>query len=139
MAHTYHQIWVHLIWATKNRHPHLTKVVRHKVFQYIYSEAEHKGFPLDTINGIDDHVHCLLSLPPKYAVSSVVKHLKGESSKWINDQELTSEYFEWQAGFSAFSVSKTTVPHVRKYIQKQEVHHQTKSFADEMAGFEQYL
>ncbi len=135
MAQTYHQIWIHLIWATKNRNPILTKEVRSKLFRHIRSEAERKGFPIDSINGLADHVHILVCLNPKFSVSSVVKHIKGESSRWLNENELTEEAFQWQNGFSAFSVSKTNVPKVRKYIQEQEMKHANISFEDEMLLF----
>ena len=63
-----------------------------------YAEADRKDFSTDTINGLADHIHILLCLNPKFSISSVVKHLKGESFRWLNESELTEEYFQRQDG-----------------------------------------
>ena len=139
MAQTYSQIWIHLVWATKNRNPVLSKEIRTKLFRHICSEAERKGFAIDTINGLSDHVHILICLNPKFSISSVVKHIKGESSRWLNETEFTEEIFQWQDGFSAFSVSKTIVPKVRKYILEQEIRHSKMSSEDEIKLFQKPL
>ena len=136
MAQTYSQIWIHLVWSTKNRTPVLTKEIRHKLFQHICSEAERKGYPIDSINGLADHIHILICLNPKFSISTVVKNIKGESSRWLNENEVTEEGFQWQDGFSAFSVSKTVVPKVRKYIQEQEIKHAKMNFEEEIKLFQ---
>ena len=69
-----------------------------QLFQHIVAQAGRKGFPIDIINGLADHIHILLCLNPKFSISSVVKHLKGESFRWLNESELTEEYFQWQDG-----------------------------------------
>jgi len=53
-------------------------------FILILKKAKFEGYFLDATNGSDYHVHCLLSLNPKYSISEVINKLKGESSHWIN-------------------------------------------------------
>jgi len=79
----YIKIWIHLVWATKDRHPFLTKDIRQKVFSHIKENARTKGIHLDHINGYAEHVHCLISLDSDQNVATVANLLKGESSHWI--------------------------------------------------------
>lgn len=132
MGHVYYKIWIHLVWSTKKRHHYLTKSIRINVFDHILEKADAKGFTIDTINGYVEHVHVLLKLNPKYAISEVVNNFKGESSHWINSLKLTATHFAWQEGYSAFSVSESQVAKVREYIETQEEHHNKKSYLDEI-------
>ena len=131
MRHTFFKIWIHLVWSTKNREPLLIDKIRKNVFFHIKETAVEKDFHLDMINGTEDHLHCLLSLNPKLAISDVVNELKGESSHWLNKQNLMKVKFVWQRGFGAFSLSESNVKTVRKYILNQEEHHRKMSFKEE--------
>jgi putative transposase len=132
MPQTFYQIWIHLVWATKNREPVLQKDKRIFIFQYIIQMTREKGYHIDVLNGIEDHVHCLIFLQPTYALSRVVNNIKGESSHWINKSNILSDNFEWQDGYTAFSVSNQSVPVIRKYILNQELHHARFSFQEEI-------
>jgi len=78
-----------------------------------------------------DHIHILIGLRPSQSLSDLMKLVKRSSSNWINEKNLTEEKFSWQAGFGAFSYSKSQVPRVIKYIQNQEKHHEKQTFYDE--------
>lgn len=130
------QVWVHIVFTTKNRKPYLqTSEVRKKVFTHIKANAKKKGIWLDCINGYQDHVHCLISLGKEQSLSKIVQLVKGESSFWINSQELTDQKFVWQDDYWAVSVSKSHVDGVRKYIFNQEHHHKKVSFREEIDDF----
>jgi len=135
-SRSYSAIWLHLIWSTKKRAPLLTKKVKYKVYNFFRDKAKELNIHIDHINGIDDHVHLLVCIKPTHSASTVAKKLKGASSKWINEQGITDEYFEWQAGYAAFSVSPTQLHKVRAYIRNQEKHHAKTSFADELIMLE---
>ena len=128
-------IWIHLIWATKNRDPVSIQPLRQTVHNHIKSNAQAKQIFLDTIGGHDDHVHALLALRGDQCMSTIAHLLKGESSHWVNAQKMFNGHFEWQDGYAAFSVSETDVNRVRRYIQDQEEHHKHRSFADEFRDF----
>ena len=87
------------------------------------------------INGVADHVHILLGLSPDCAPSGIVRDIKANSSRWINEQCFVSGKFEWQSGFGAFSVSKSQVKRVANYIKRQEAHHRKTTFRKEYLGF----
>jgi len=130
------QIWVHIVFTTKNRKPYLqTPEVRQKVFNHIKANAKEKGIWLDCINGYKEHVHCLISLGKDQSLGKVTQLIKGESSYWINSQELTDQKFRWQDDYWAVSVSKSHVESVRKYIFNQEHHHKEISFREEVEEF----
>jgi REP element-mobilizing transposase RayT len=135
MSQTYYKIWIHLIWATKVRRPLMQKEARQKILNHIKEKAGKEGYYLDTINGVADHLHCLISLSPRFSISEVMNKLKGESSHWINSEKITRIRFAWQGGFAAFSVSASQVHKVRNYIRNQEKHHQKISFEAEVGKF----
>lgn len=135
MSQTYHKIWIHLLWATKERAGLLRKEIRQDVFHHISQKAISERYILDTIGGHIDHVHCLIRLQPRFSVSEVANKLKGESSHWINDRKLTPTHFAWQGGFGAFSVSDREIAKVRTYILNQEEHHRKNSFTEEVSEF----
>lgn len=135
MSHTYYKIWIHVVWGTKNRQPLMAKQVRNEIFQHIEKKAKDEGYRLDAINGVADHIHCLISLQPKHSISEVVNKLKGESSHWINHERIIPGRFVWQGGFAAFSVGESQVDRVRAYIRNQEKHHQRMSFEFEVQQF----
>jgi REP element-mobilizing transposase RayT len=61
--------------------------------------------------------------------------IKGESSLWINRNNLLKTKFEWQEEYIALSVSESIVNKVRDYIKNQEEHHRVKTFAEEYEAF----
>ena len=127
----YIKIWIHLIWATKNRYPYLNKEIKQNFFDHIKANAKEKEIHLDFINGCADHVHVLISMNVDQSISKIAQLLKGESSHWINKNELLKEHFAWQEEYIAVSVSYNGIDKVREYIKNQEEHHRKKSFSEE--------
>jgi putative transposase len=131
----YLKIWIHLVFSTKNRTPYLEKELRLKLFDHIKKNAHSKDIFIKSINGYVDHVHILLSLNSDQSISKVVQLIKGESSFWINKNNLTKQKFEWQDEYFAVSVSESGVDQVTKYILNQEEHHSKKTFDEEYNEF----
>lgn len=129
------KVWIHLVWATKNRRPSLKAHIRPLVFRHIRENGIAKGIHIDFVNGYTDHVHCLISLKPDQNISKLLHLIKGESSYWINKNNLTDETFEWQDEYFAVSVSESGVNNVREYIKNQELHHAKKTFKQEYEEF----
>lgn len=126
------KVYIHFVWSTKNRIPFLNSPeLRLKVWRHIYENARLKGIFIDTVNGYSDHCHCLVSLGTEQNIKTVMQLVKGESSYWINKNELTKEKFEWQDEYYAISVSASIVDKVRHYIHNQEEHHTRKTFQQE--------
>ncbi|MEO9257335.1 MAG: transposase, partial [Crocinitomicaceae bacterium] len=115
-----------------------------KVWNHIRENAKEKGIFVDFINGYEEHCHCLVSLGVDQTIQKTMQLIKGESSFWINKQELTKEHFEWQDEYFAVSVSESMINTVRNYIKNQEEHHGKQTFQQEYDefiskyGFEKY-
>lgn len=125
------KIWIHAVWATKNAEPLLEKSIRKKLYPHILQNAKEKGIHIDFINGYVEHVHCLLWLGASQSISEIMHLIKGESSSWMNAQNLIEGSFRWQREYYAVSVSESMVEKVRNYIRIQEAHHKRKSFVEE--------
>jgi putative transposase len=76
--------------------------------------------------------HLLIRVPPKLALSDVLRSVKAGSSKWMNDNVARNREFDWQDGFGAFSVSHSLLSRVGEYVGNQEEHHRRKSFREEL-------
>ena len=131
MANTYTQIHIQTVFAVQNRRSLIKPEWKDELYKYITGIIQNHQHKLLQINGMPDHIHILLGMKPTQSLSDLMKQVKQDSSKWINDNKLTPEKFSWQAGFGAFSYSKDQIPNVIKYIQNQEEHHKTKKFNDE--------
>ena len=129
------RVWIHIVFSTKNREPLLNKDIRKKVFKHIKKNAEEKGIWLDSVNGHTDHAHCLVSLGKEQSISKVAQLIKGESSFWINKNNLCKEKFTWQDDYWAVSVCESNLKNVRAYIHGQEEHHAKIPFAEEVEQF----
>jgi putative transposase len=130
------RIYVHLVFSTKNREPYLNSPeLRKKVFQHIKENADEKNIWLDCINGYQEHAHCLISIGKDQSISKVAQLIKGESSFWINQNNLTDGKFVWQDDYWAVGVSESHVESIRKYIHTQQEHHSKKSFDEEINEF----
>ena len=122
------KILVHLVWSTKNRLPFINSNIKQKLFTHIRQNALDKGIEIIEINGFVDHVHCLINLQYNQKIEDVVKLIKGESSHWVNKNNLLKdEFFQWQAKYFAESVGVKDVGKIRRYIKNQEAHHQSNS------------
>ena len=135
MANTYTQIHIQFIFAVKYRAALINPTWKERLHAYItgiYQRNQHK---MIQVNSMPDHIHILAGMRPDQSVSSIVKLVKSESTKWINENNLSASSFSWQEGYGAFSYSKSHLPDVIRYIQQQEDHHRKKSFIQEYQSF----
>jgi len=138
------KVWLHFVWSTKNRIPHLQNSIRPTVLDHIRQNALKKEIHIDFINGYLEHIHCLISLGNNQTLEKIMQLIKGESSFWINKNNLTKTRFEWQDEYFVASVSESNLAKVRRYIAKQEEHHSKVPFEKEFdqlllrAGFQRF-
>ena len=138
------KVWLHFVWSTKNRTPYLQNSIRPTVLDHIRQNALKKEIHIDFINGYLEHIHCLISLGNNQTLEKIMQLIKGESSFWINKNNLTKTRFEWQDEYFVASVSESNLQKVRRYIAKQEEHHSKVPFEKEFdqlllrAGFQRF-
>lgn len=130
------RVWIHYVWAVKDRKPVLINPFRDQLFDHIRQNAREKGIFLDNVNGYHDHIHCLISLAGDQTIEKVAQLIKGESAFWFNNKSgFNTKKLEWQTQYFAVSVSESGVSAVRAYIDNQAVHHQKKTFEKEYQEF----
>ena len=88
MSHSYNKIWIHAIWATKNRNHYISHQIERKVYEFIYNQFKDQGCIVRIINGMPDHIHCLFLLCPNKSIAEVIKQVKGSSSHYVNQEKL---------------------------------------------------
>lgn len=126
MSHAYSRNYVHLVFSTKGRRDwirnplHLAQMFRTIALTY--------GVELLEIGGTKNHVHILFALSPKIAIATLVRALKGKSSKWLSEE---GHLFAWQEGYGSFSVGASQLQAAREYIRSQEEHHSKHSYEAE--------
>lgn len=131
MDNTYTQIHIHFVFAVKFRKAVISNEWKDELYKYIAGIIKSNNHKLLAINGVADHIHILVGIRPAQSISDLMKHIKQDSSKWINKNNFLNIHFEWQEGYGAFSYSKSQLNAVVNYIQNQESHHQKKTFREE--------
>ena len=134
MLHSFVKLYIHVSWSTKKREKVLTKELRPKLHRHILNYARENQIQIDSLSNQIEHVHALLTIQSDRKLEDIVRLLKGESSHWINSENLTQGKFSWQRGYGAFSISSSHVAAVRKYIENQDEHHRKKSYGEEYAS-----
>jgi putative transposase len=135
MANTYTQIHIQAIFAVQNRECTIQKQWKDELYKYISGIVKGNNHKMLSINGMPDHVHVLFGMRPVQSLSDLMQDIKGNSSKWINDRKFVKDKFSWQEGYGAFSYSKSHLPQIIEYIERQEEHHKKKTFMEEYKGF----
>ncbi len=135
MAGTFSKLYAHVVFSVRNRQKLLRKSFQPELYKYIAGIVENKGQKLIRINGTDDHLHLLISYNPIIAVSDLVRDIKANSSKLINERKLVPGRFEWQEGYSIFSCDYRNLDGITSYIEQQEEHHRKRTFREEYIDF----
>ena len=129
------QIYVHLVFSTKERYPFIQPDVEPELFAYMGGIIKKTGGIPYLINGAADHVHVLSSLPRTVTLSKYIEDIKRSSSRWIKTKNGMYQKFAWQNGYGAFSVSSSRMDSVKRYIAGQKEHHRTATFKEEFLAF----
>ena len=132
MPGTYTNLLYHIVFSTKNRLPLISTAFRDELHRYVGGIVHGEGGILLAIGGVPDHLHLLVKFKPTITVSDMLRRIKANSSKWINEEKLRLRKFGWQDGYAAFSVSESQVPRIRSYIDGQEAHHLRIDFKQEL-------
>jgi putative transposase len=135
MANTFINLHYHIIFGTKHREPFIKADFEERLWGYLGGIAKQNQSTPVAIGGVEDHVHLLLGLTANASVSTILQRIKGGSSVWAKDHLPGCTGFGWQDGYAAFSVSRSMVSGVEKYIREQREHRRVKSFQEEYREF----
>jgi putative transposase len=127
---TYWRLHYHIIWSVKDRQPSLTPKLEKIFYGVIYRKSEELGLKIHAAGNVEDHVHIVLSIPPKIAVADCVRHLKGASAYAINHMDGSDGQFKWQTGYGALTVGEKSLDTVMGYAARQKEHHRERTTID---------
>ena len=132
---TFTRLTYHVVFSTRYRRKLIQAEFREQLYEYIGGIIRfHKG-QLIEIGGMEDHLHLLVSFSPARSVSETIRDIKANASRWAKKNARTGFGFEWQKGYSAFTVSFRQLESVRRYIRNQPAHHRVRTFREEYIEF----
>jgi putative transposase len=123
MPRSHTNLYVHLVWSTWDRLPLIDDPLTGRLYEVLAKICRDLKCDPISIGGTDDHVHILVGLHATIPVARLVKELKGSSSHLMTHETAPNDFFKWQGGYGAFTVSEEDVSHVKNYIQNQKLHH----------------
>jgi putative transposase len=130
MSSTHLSLHVHLVFGTKHQRPLIVPAWRERLHAYLGGVARALGTIPEAVGGVADHAHLLVGLRAIHRLADLLRDLKRESSSWVHET-IGEPEFGWQDGYGAFTVSASLVETVKRYIARQEEHHQKKTFQEE--------
>ena len=131
----YHNLYTHFILITQDRIPSIPEKNRERIEKYITGVINNNHSKLYSIYANPEHTHLLVSRSPKISEEVLTSIIADSASKFINNNKLSQGVFAWQDSASAFSVSKSDVDKVCKYILNQPEHHKKVTFTQEYDEF----
>lgn len=135
MPNTYSQIYIHVIFAVKNRDALIRPNWETELYKYMTGIIQNKEQKMLAINGTSNHIHFLIGMKPNCCLADLVRETKKSSNAFIKEKGFSKFKFQWQEGFGAFSYSHSQLSDVIKYIDDQKEHHRKRSFKNEYLAF----
>ena len=127
-------LFVHMVFGTKKREPWIAKDLRFGLHSQIIEIIDGLECKTLAVNSLEDHVHILFEISRNLSVAQLAKDLKRLTSRWMKTHGDRLKDFSWQVGYGAFSVSKSQIPKVKRYIAMQESHHRSMNYLVEFQG-----
>ncbi|MBD2012756.1 IS200/IS605 family transposase [Microcoleus sp. FACHB-53] len=118
------RLYYHLVWATKERQPLINSDREDELYRYIIAKADDIRCIVHAIGGVEDHIHLVVSIPPKLAIADFTKKIKGSSAHHLN-QALSASLnkFGWQEGYGVFSLGGKQLEQAVDSVKNQKAHH----------------
>ena len=139
LAHTQWECKYHFVFAPKYRRQIIYGKIKQDIGQMIRKLSEYKGVEKIEAEACKDHIHMLVSLPPKYSVSQFMGYLKGKSSLMIFEKYANLKYkygnrHFWCRGYYVSTVGKSRTA-IEQYIRNQL----QEDYADDQISIKEYV
>jgi putative transposase len=121
----YWQLFYHAIWATLYREPLISPELEPTVHGLLRGKATGLGAEVFALDGVENHVHLVVSIPPRLAVADFIGKIKGATSTRINKSGLLGRPFFWQEEYAVLSFDQKRLPRYVAYVRNQKGHHAT--------------
>ncbi len=124
-SHTIYDIQYHLVWVTKYRYHVLGGEVAKRARELILQSSLSRDIKIIKGHVSKDHIHILVSCPPRLSPSKVMQYLKGRSSRLLQDEfpHLKKRYWGrhlWARGYFCATVGVVTQEQIKEYIERHE-------------------
>ena len=94
MAGTFSQVYIQVVFAVKGRENLISSIWKDELHKYIAGIIKAKEQKSIIVNGVGDHVHCFIGLRPAMSIANLVRDVKNNSSKFINDKTFVKGKFQ---------------------------------------------
>jgi putative transposase len=131
MANTYTQIYLQLVFSPSGRENIIPVKHKEELKMYTTGIIQKRNHKMLTINFMPDHVHIFIGYRPSQPLPDLLRDIKANTSKFINDKKWLPGRFKWQDGYGAFSYGQSQINNVIQYITNQETHHKKATFKEE--------
>ena len=128
---SYQRLIYHLVISTHMREGTIEKSHERELYTYMLGTMRNLGAHVYRIGGMPDHMHIILSIPAKTAISDFVRDLKTAASVWMKNSPSFPRWRGWGDGYGVFSCSFNDLTAVVDYVKNQKIHHRKTSFDDE--------
>jgi putative transposase len=132
---SYHKIYYHVIFGTKNRTHSLIPEKQPDLFKYVWGILKKHDCFLYRVNGIEDHVHIVLDLNPVHSLAKIIKDVKVASSMWVKKSGFFPQFDGWAEGYAAVTFSEKEKEIIVNYVKNQKEHHKKLTFFEEYKNF----
>jgi putative transposase len=132
MGQVYYKLYYHVVWSTVHREPLITPSLEPVLYAFLEGKAKQNQCFIHAVNGTEDHIHIVITIPPSRSISEMIGKLKGSSSYHLNNVLGISTSFQWQDGFGVMSVSEKALHGVLKYVRRQKEHHLVANVIDDL-------
>jgi putative transposase len=113
------------VWATKEREAVIDPQVEDLILRSMQSSCTEMGAPVHAFGIVPDHMHAVVSIPPRISISEFVQEMKGKSSHRVNDAifRARGETFAWQPEYGVISFGDQSLGRIVSYVANQKQHH----------------
>ena len=139
LAHTQWECKYHIVFAPKYRRQIIYGKIKQDIGQMIRKLCEYKGVEIIEAEACKDHIHMLVSLPPKYSVSQFMGYLKGKSSLMIFEKYANLKYKYGNRHFWCRGYYVSTVGKNRKAIEQYIRNQLHEDYADDQMSIKEYV
>jgi putative transposase len=126
----YWRLFYHFVWATHQRLPLILPEARSDLYSVIAAKCSELGGIVHAVGGVADHVHLVVSVPPKLALAGFIGQVKGSSSHFMTHER--AQDFAWQGEYGVVSCGERQLGYVARYVQDQPRHHADRTLIAEL-------
>ena len=139
LAHTKWNCKYHIVFAPKYRRQVIYGKIKSDIGQILRKLCEYKGVDIIEAEACPDHIHMLVSIPPKYSISQIMGYLKGKSSLMIFDRHANLKYKYGNRQFWCKGYYVDTVGRNKKAIQEYIKNQLQEDIASDQISMQEYI